>query len=126
MVKQYRKGITAASNQDIDIEEIHNGAFADIAFALAKCGYEMTIDDNFNVTVECVSDAKFMPEIKINTEEDKGVYYLVPDLKFPELKDKDMDYADSVAYWVEDKWVPLARVITDINKFSYDPEEWIE
>lgn len=122
-MKKYKRAITS-SVDDIDIEVIHNGAFSGIAFDLAKWGYEFIIDENFNVTVTCEEDKKFMPEIKINVVKEKDTYYMIPDLKFPELKDKDMEYADSVAYWVEDKWAKLAHVITDINKFSYTPEDY--
>ena len=121
-MKRYKKAITAA----YEIDEIHNGAFADIAMRLSEYDYEMTVDDDFNVTVKCVRDKEFMPEIKITTVEEEGVYYLLPDLKFPELKADDMDYADSVLYWVEDKWVKVAKIIKDINKFSYDPTAYEE
>lgn len=122
MKKFRRTAITAAQDLDTD----YNGAFSDIAYDIEKLGYEVTIGEEFKMTIKCVKDEKFMPEIKVNTVEEDGVYYFNADVKFPELKYDDMEFADSVAYWVDDKWKPVAEFITKLSKFGYDPRDWEE
>ena len=117
-----RKAITAAQ----DIEKVYNGGFSNISGKAYKADYDMTIseDGEFKMTLECKSnDKKFMPEIKVNTVEEDGVYYFNADVKFPELKYDDMEFADSVSYWVK-KWEDVADFITALSKFGYDPKEW--
>lgn len=120
-MKFMKKPIMAAED---DIETIFNGAFSDIAYDFSKHGYEMKVDSDKNMTLTCEKDKEFMPEIKVNKVEEDGVYYYNADLKFPELKYDDMEFADSVHYWVEDKWAPLTKVITKLSKFGYNPREW--
>ena len=115
-----------ASTDENDIENIFNGAFSDIGFSAYKIDYEMTVDSNLNMTIKCIKDEKFMPEITVKMVEEEGVYYYTPDVKFPELKYDDMDFADSVHYWVATKWADVAEFITALNKFSYDPQKWEE
>lgn len=112
-----------ASTEEIDT--IYNGAFSDIAYAAEKLGYKMTIskDGKYKMTLTCEVEKDLMPEIKVNTVEEKGTYFFNPDVKFPELKYDDMEYADSVHYVITDKWEPIAKFITKLNKFGYSPED---
>jgi hypothetical protein len=73
------------------------------------------------MTLNCTEDEKFMPEINVTTVEEDGTYYFNADVKFPELKYDDMDYADSVSYWVSNKWTDVAKFITSLSKFSFTP-----
>ena len=107
-----------------DIEKIHHGAFSDIAYDLEKLGYKVSVDNNYKMTITCEKDKDFMPEIKVNTVEEEGTYYFNADVKFPELKYDDMEFADSCHYWVDDKWVPVSKWITQLSKFGYTPKDW--
>lgn len=122
MKKYARQAVTAAQ----DLDTVHHGAFSDIGWDIEKLGYKMTVDENYKMTIVCEEDKKFMPEIKVNTVEEDGVYFFNADLKFPELKYDDMDYADSAQYWVADKWEPVTKFITRLSKFEYNPRDWEE
>ena len=118
-MKIMKKAITAAE----EVDTIYNGAFEDIAFQAYKINYDMTVstDGEFKMTLKCTEDEKFMPEINVTTVEEDGTYYFNADVKFPELKYDDMDYADSVSYWVSNKWTDVAKFITSLSKFSFTP-----
>ena len=118
-MKKLRKAITAAE----EIDTIYNGAFEDIAYQAYKVNYDMTVstDGSFEMKLKCNKDEKFMPKIDVTTVEEEGTFYFNADVKFPELKYDDMDYADSVHYWVDNKWTDVAKFITSLSKFSFTP-----
>ena len=117
-----RSAVMAADT--INWSEYLNGAFEDIEDKARRADYQLTIDGDFNMTLECTKDKDFMPIITVNTVEEKGVYYFNADMSFPDLNYDDMDYSDSAHYWVATRWEPVTRFVESINRFSYNPEEW--
>ena len=117
-----RSAVMAADT--IDWSVYLNGAFDDIADKARRADYELTLDDDFNMTLECTKDKKFMPEITVTTVEEKGVYYFNANMSFPDLNYDDMDYSDSAHYWVATRWEPVTRFVENINRFGYNPAEW--
>ena len=107
-----------------DIDTAFNGAFSEIAGKFQDVKYEMSVDKELNMTLECVDDDKArMPEITTKKEKtDDGVYYYIPTLTFPKLNDADLDFYDSIHYYLS-KWEKVGRVITDLIKFNYNPSE---
>lgn len=86
-------------------------------------GYDMKIDSDVNVTIKSYENKKYMPEITVETVEEDGVYYFVPKLKFPELDQNDMEYYDSIHYWLG-KWEGVGKFISALVTAHYDPTEW--
>lgn len=119
-MKRMKRSITAAT----DVYSVHNGAFYDIAYDAEKLDYEMTVDDKFNMKLECTKDKEFMPTITVKTTNEDGIYYFEPDLSFPTLKYDDMEYSDSYHYWVVTKWEPVTRFLEKLCKFRYDPNDF--
>ena len=97
---------------------IDNGAYHN--------GYEMYVDDEFNVTLKCIDDPEHMPKIEIATiKKDEDTYWFVPTLTFPKLTMSDEDYTDSIHYYLS-KWEKVGRFITSINNFVLHPSEWVD
>lgn len=115
--------IRAASDNAAILEE----RFAETISEAYDVGYNLTIDGNVDMTLEARSstDRKYLPEIEVETVEDDGVYYFSPKLTFPELDFEDMEYYDSIQYWL-DKWAKIGKFISTLTSLHYDPNEWEE
>lgn len=90
-------------------------------------GYDLNIDQDVNLVLEVrsSSDKKYLPEIEVETIIDDGVYYFSPRLIFPKLDFEDMEYYDSIQYWL-DKWAKIGKFISTLTSIHYDPNEWEE
>lgn len=97
---------------------IDNGAYHN--------GYDMYVDDEFNVTLTCTDDPEHMPKIEIATiKKDEDTYWFVPTLTFPKLTMEEGDYTDGIHYYLS-KWEKVGRFITSINNFVLHPSEWVD
>lgn len=116
-----RNKITAAT----DIDTAFHGMFEELASRFSNW-YKVTIDDDMHLTfTRTGSDSKYLPEIEVETRQDPddGLYYLVPKLTFPELDQDDLEYYDSIHYWISE-WERIGKRISELNEFTYndDPE----
>ena len=97
-----------------------------IATGAYNNGYDMYVDDEFNVTLTCVDDPEHMPTITIKTiKKDEDTYWFVPTLQFPTLTMEENDYVDSIHHYLS-KWEKVGRFITNINNFVLHPSAWVE
>lgn len=111
--------ITAASRpRPIDML----GEVSDVAY---NVGYNMEVDDEFNITFDAVRDEKYMPTITVKTEFDDGTYYFIPTLRFPVLKQDDMMYADDIEAYI-DRWGEVGNMITLLNRTSINPDDYVD
>lgn len=107
-----------------DIDTIHHGAFSGLALDAYNYGYDLNVTDDMHMTLTAM-DEEYAPKIQIETSIYNGAYIFDATVSFPTISNKDMDYADSFRYYMK-KWCQLGEFITELNKFSYNPDEWVE
>ena len=93
-------------------------------------GYEVTGIGTFpdvQLTVTCrEKEPDKMPNITFEVHEyEKGNYEVIPTLTFPNLTVEDGDFYDTIHYWL-DKWAGVGSIISQINKFTFCPEDYLE
>ena len=93
-------------------------------------GYEVTGTGTFpdvQLTVTCrEQESDKMPNITFEVHEyEKGNYEVIPTLTFPDLTVEDGDFYDTIHYWL-DKWEGVGSIISEINKFTFCPENYLE
>ena len=93
-------------------------------------GYEVTGTGTFpdvQLTVTCrEQEPDKMPNITFEIHEyEKGNYEVIPTLTFPDLTVEDGDFYDTIHYWL-DKWEGVGSIISEINKFTFCPENYLE
>ena len=72
------------------------------------------------------SESDKMPKIKFEVVEfEAGNYGVIPTLTFPSLTVGDNDFSDTIQYWIE-QWADMSRFISKINKFSFNPKDYLE
>lgn len=123
-MKITKRPITAAQSSDALID----GPFLELWKSADRNDYDMEVSDDLQITLKAKgNDAKYLPEITVTTNQDPddGIYYFTPNLKFPELKQEDMDYYDSIHYFLG-KWEEIGKFITELVKFEYDPSRYTE
>lgn len=110
------------ASKDIDILDRF-----EISIQAEDVGYKMTIDNDLNMKLKlkASNEKQYMPTIEVETIEEDGVYYFSPSLTFPDLNQADMDYYDSIHYWLE-KWEKVGKFISRLVSMHYDPREWEE
>lgn len=92
--------------------------------------YEVTGTGTFpdvQLTVTCrEQESDKMPNITFEVHEyEKGNYEVIPTLTFPDLTVEDGDFYDTIHYWL-DKWAGVGSIISEINKFTFCPENYLE
>lgn len=105
------------------IDTIHHGAYSELALCAYNKGYDLMVDEQYNITLEARENVEFMPVISVGKEEKNGKVFYNPNISFPDLSFKDMTYTDSFAYWLH-KWDEIGDLITNIYEFVYNPEMW--
>lgn len=123
-MKIKKRPITAATS----IDDMFNGAFSELWSSADKVDYKLEISEDMKMTLTAKgSDAKYLPEITVTTNEDPddGIYYFTPKLEFPDLDQEDMDYYDSIHYYLG-KWENIGKFITELVKFEYSPANYEE
>lgn len=93
-------------------------------------GYEVTGTGTFpdvQLTVTCrEQEPNKMPNITFEVREyEQGNYEVIPTLTFPNLTVEDGDFYDTIHYWL-DKWANVGTVISQINEFTFCPEDYLE
>lgn len=93
-------------------------------------GYEVIGTGTFpdvQLTVTCrEQESDKMPNITFEVHEyEKGNYEVIPTLTFPDLTVEDGDFYDTIHYWL-DKWEGVGSIISEINKFTFCPENYLE
>lgn len=81
---------------------------------------------NVQLTVTCTDEeSDKMPVITFEVREyEKGCYEVIPTLTFPELTVRDGDFSDTIHYWL-DKWADVGKCISEVNKVSFCPEDYL-
>lgn len=117
-----KKYISSAAS----IDDIHNGAFSELANSAYNEGYNLSITDDMHMTLTPLpSNKDYVPTVEIETINTNGIYTFEATVSFPTIACHDIYYPDGFAYYVK-KWTQLAEFITELNEFYYDPSEWID
>ena len=75
----------------VSIDEIHNGAFSELANSAYNEGYDLTITEDMQMTLVARSlDKKAAPTITIKTVNTDGVYTFQATVSFPTLTYKEL------------------------------------
>lgn len=110
----------------VSIDDIHNGAFSSLANSAYNEGYDLNITEDMQMTLVARSlDKIAAPTITIKTVNTDGVYTFQATMSFPTLAYKDFDYFDDFQYYLKE-WGRLADFFTKLNRFYYNPTEWID
>lgn len=92
-----------------------------------QCGYRMTIDTEYQITMICVhKDKQDMPSISVNTVvEDKNSIEFNPIVNFPTIDTTNDGFYDRVESLVENEWKAVGRLCTHIKKFILHPNDYM-
>lgn len=85
-----------------------------------QLGYQLDVDDNFNITMK--PSEKDMPTITVTTKQSEPYVYDAS-LSFPEINTDTLEFSDSVEYVIK-KWMQVAKFMTNLLEFSYDPADY--
>lgn len=113
-----RKVVIKASKM-LPAEERHPG-FGTIESDAYHAGYDMFVDENYNIQVKAAKDKDILPEIEVFTQTEKGVSVFNAVVKFPDIDTRESNYTDDTEYIV-DKWARVAKFITKLREFEFDP-----
>ena len=111
------------NNGNMSIDDMHHGAFLELWNAFYNENYELSVDEDCNLTAVATENADRMPEIEITTIYNDGKYYYSPKLTFPVLDYEDMNFYDDIAHWTN-RWYDIGRLMTKLTDFVYNPDEW--
>ena len=106
--------------------ELHP-AFEELSGLAYNVGYDLTVDSQYNMTLIATKDADHMPVITVSTiksDTEDNVFYYEAKLKFPVLDSAKEGFYDSVHYWIENRWAEVGRLITDLCKFEFRPDDY--
>lgn len=85
-----------------------------------NAGYNMTVDEAFNLTLTAKDLNMNLPEVKVGTIKDgNGRYAFNAKLEFPTIVTEDEPYYDNVEYYVGN-WVKVAKFITALLEREID------
>ena len=105
-------------------EDITDKYFSDFAGRAYNVGYDFEVDSDFNVKLTARGDADKMPKIEIATHKmNDGTYEFSPMLTFPVLDSNDLDYADSLEYWMK-RWIGVASFLTSLIRYEFNPSDF--
>lgn len=110
---------------NMSIDDMHHGAFAGLWNSFYNDHYELSVDEDCNLTAVATEDAEYMPKIEIATIYENGKYYYSPKLTFPVLDNEDMEFYDDIAHWTN-KWKDIGRLMTELIEFVYNPDAWVD
>lgn len=93
---------------------------------LYHCNYQVKScawDDegNIDLSVECIeAESDKFPTLELHhVVYDDGMWGLSPVLTFPTLDQAELDYSDSMAYWVA-RWADVANSLRSIIEYTFD------
>lgn len=81
--------------------------------------YTSVANGNITITTKCSKDKEMMPTIHLYPEIEDDIVYVVPELSFPTLAQGELDFADSMHYWLG-KWYAVGGLITIVNNLSFN------
>lgn len=87
------------NNGNMSIDDMHHGAFSELGNAFYNEHYDLSVDEDCNLTAVATEDTDLMPKIEITTTYDGGKYYYSQKLTFPVLDYEDMNFYDDIAHW---------------------------
>ena len=109
-----RKPIKASQISEYNTEHYFQGLY----YTATNAGYDMDVTEDFDIILTANKDKKFMPEITIKKREEDAVYYYDAEIKFPELRQVDMEYYDDIDYYIK-KWQAVGEIATEIAQTSF-------
>lgn len=101
----------------------NSGQYAELETDAYNAGYGMSVLDNGDIKLVANDDPDNMPKITVETNKDGDKLTYDAILEFPKISTKDSYYYDDVEYYVK-KWARVAKFITNLYKFSYDPSKY--
>lgn len=105
-------------------EDVTYEYFSDFAGRAYNVGYDLEVDSDFNVKMTAREDADMMPKIETATHKmNDGTYTFSPVLTFPILDSNNLDYADSLEYWMK-KWMEVAAFLTSLIQYEFNPSDF--
>lgn len=92
-----------------------------------NAGYDMTVTDNWEVSLVAKEDAEHMPTIEVLVErgDDEDTINFNAHIHFPELHTEEDHYYDSTAYYLN-KWAKVGDCITKLLSNSIHLSDWVE
>lgn len=106
----------------IDTQERINKAFSEIISEAHFVDYDITVDENLNITLvyKNKSEAKNMPVITVETKQyTDTIWGFCPSLVFPKLVFTDDMYSGDIEWYLEN-WERVGKFITQLIEFEYD------
>lgn len=100
--------------------KLHYAAFGELENAFYNEHYNLEISENGDLEATAFEDADMMPKIAIHKSEVDGNYYYSAALAFPVLDSTEMEFYDSIAYWMK-RWSEIGHIITMLDQFVYNP-----
>nr|DAV58176.1 MAG TPA: hypothetical protein [Caudoviricetes sp.] len=111
------------NSNDISIDNMHHGAYSSLAGEFYNNGYELTVDEDCNLTAVAIKNAEMLPKIEIKTVIESGSYCYSPKAIFPVLDFDDMEYWDDFTHWTN-KYAEIGKMLSDLVEFTYNPNMW--
>lgn len=116
-MKRYVKAVT----HDSDYHEIH---FLDPLYVdFHNAGYDVKLGDNLSLIATPMPGKEYIPDLKITTFENDGVYTFGCKLSFPDVSvgmGDDNVYYDDAQYAVKQFYL-AAKLVTRLVTMEYDP-----
>lgn len=104
--------------------------YEDLDWRASKAG--LYIDKFSSSKIEFKSEkdgkvGKVWPTVSVKLEHDDkdNVIYFEPTITFPKIEYDNIEYDDSVEYFVKE-WMDVAKFCTYLMKNPYDPDKWEE
>lgn len=117
-----RKPITATSK----LNEIPV-MYTELEAAAARSHYDITVYDDFSIDFKYTGSDDFMPDFHaeaIKNNDDR--YELYPNIQFPDIQGKDVNYSDSIQYilntWAHD----IGGLCTNMMGETYSNDDYYE
>ena len=116
-----KKVIRAASIRPINMQ-----VFEDLEARAYRCGYDLSVDSDADITLEAIDPSDKLPEIHVSSTNNNGRIEYNAEMVFPTLNTEEENYYDSMEYYMK-QWMKAAQFVTYLMQWSpSDYEEYYE
>ena len=113
-----KRYVRSASDVPAGFEELQTAAY--------NAGWNLEVDDSYNITLEPRRDREYMPDVTIYTHGDNGIYTFDYTIEFPMIYGDELNYSDDLSNYIG-KWKELAdKVIKPLVEMEYDPTAYVD
>lgn len=105
-------------------KDIHP-AFYELQNDAYNRGYDLDVDNDFNITLNARDGKDLMPIITTKTNCEDGVYFYDVNVTFPTLRSSQQGFKDDIEYYTY-KFYQVGRFITRLIEFSFNPSDYEE